>query len=111
MMAIHLSILVSPSDSQQGKNYRIIYVHVPIADEYTVHIAATINRFPFPLMKHPLFPRSPRTGIEIGVFYTLFTLVTGGFWGKPMWGTFWVWDSHLTSVFISFLIYPSAPCS
>eukprot|EP01018_Ginkgo_biloba_P004163 Gb_34385 [translate_table: standard] len=108
-MAIHSSIRVAPSDSQQGKNYRIIYVHVPVARmSIPVHITAAINSFPFPLTKHPLFPRSPRIGKEIGAFSTLFTLVTGGFRGKPMWGTFWVWDAHLNSVFISFLIYPGA---
>nr|QXE43920.1 cytochrome c biogenesis C [Ginkgo biloba] len=109
-MAIHSSIRVAPSDSQQGENYRIIYVHVPAARmSIPVHIAAAINSFPFPLTKHPLFPRSPGTGTEIGAFSTLFTSVTGGFRGKPMWGTFRVWDARLTSVFISFLIYPGAP--
>ncbi|KAG4905987.1 hypothetical protein JHK86_057234 (mitochondrion) [Glycine max] len=44
----------------------------------------------------------------MGAFFTLFTLVTGGFRGRPMWGTFWVWDARLTSVFISFLIYLGA---
>ncbi|KAI5664286.1 hypothetical protein M9H77_23609 [Catharanthus roseus] len=48
------------------------------------------------------------TGIEMGAFFTLFTLVTRGFWGRPMWGTFWVWDARLTSVFILFLIYLGA---
>eukprot|EP01018_Ginkgo_biloba_P014388 Gb_41724 [translate_table: standard] len=99
-MAIHSSIRVAPSDSQ-GENYRIIYVHVPVARmSIPVHIAATINSFPFPLTKHPLFPRSPRIDIEIGDFSTLFTSVTRGFQGKPMWGTFQVWDARLTSVFI-----------
>ncbi|KAL0290867.1 UNVERIFIED_CONTAM: putative cytochrome c biosynthesis ccmC-like mitochondrial protein [Sesamum calycinum] len=46
----------------------------------------------------------------MGAFSTLFTLVTGGFRGRPMWGTFWVWDARLTSVFISFLIYLGALC-
>ncbi|CAK7324610.1 unnamed protein product [Dovyalis caffra] len=44
----------------------------------------------------------------MGAFFTLFTLVTGGFRGRPMWGTFWVWDARLTSVFISFFIYLGA---
>ncbi len=62
----------------------------------------------FLLTKHPLFQLFSETGAKIGASFTLFTLVTGGFWGKPMWGTFWVWDARLTSVSISFSIYPGA---
>ncbi|KAG9157557.1 hypothetical protein Leryth_022792 [Lithospermum erythrorhizon] len=108
-MAIHLSLRVAPLDLQQGGNSRILYVHVPAARmSILVYIATAINTFLFLLTKHPLFLRSSGTGIEIGAFYTLFTLVTGGFWGKPMWGTFWVWDARFTSVFILFLIYLGA---
>ena len=98
-MAIHLSLLVAPPDLQQGGNSRISYVHVPAARMSIVIYIAT---------KHPLFLRSSGTGIEIGAFSTLFTLVTGGFRGRPMWGTFRVWDARLTSVFILFLIYLGA---
>ncbi|GAA0155936.1 hypothetical protein LIER_43337 [Lithospermum erythrorhizon] len=108
-MAIHLSLRVAPLDLQQGGNSRILYVHVPAARmSILVYIATAINTFLFLLTKHPLFLRSSGTGTEIGAFYTLFTLVTGGFRGKPMWGTFWVWDARFTSVFILFLIYLGA---
>ncbi|KAK2652958.1 hypothetical protein Ddye_012814 [Dipteronia dyeriana] len=108
-MAIHLSLRVGPLDFQQGGNSRILYVHVPAARmSILVYIATAINTFLFLLTKHPLFLRSSGTGIEMGAFFTLFTLVTGGFRGRPMWGTFWVWDARLTSVFISFLIYLGA---
>lgn len=60
------------------------------------------------IFRHPLSLRSSGTGTEMGAFFTLFTLVTGGFRGRPMWGTFWVWDARLTFVFISFLIYLGA---
>jgi len=110
-MAIYLSIWVAPSDFQQGENYRIIYVHVPAAwMSILVYIAVAISSLLFLLKKHPLFPRFSGTGTEIGAFFTLLTLVTGGFWGKPMWGTFRVWDARLTSVFILFLIYLGALC-
>ncbi|KAL4321293.1 hypothetical protein AHAS_Ahas14G0096000 [Arachis hypogaea] len=108
-MAIHLSLRVAPLDLQQGGNSRILYVHVPAARmSILVYIAMAINTFLFLLTKHPLFLRSSGTGTEMGAFFTLFTLVTGGFRGRPMWGTFWVWDARLTSVFISFLIYLGA---
>ncbi|KAK7325726.1 hypothetical protein VNO80_33995 [Phaseolus coccineus] len=108
-MAIHLSLRVAPLDLQQGGNSRILYVHVPAARmSILVYIATAINTFLFLLTKHPLSLRSSGTGTEMGAFFTLFTLVTGGFRGRPMWGTFWVWDARLTSVFISFLIYLGA---
>ncbi|CAN1186831.1 Putative cytochrome c biosynthesis ccmC-like mitochondrial protein [Linum perenne] len=108
-MAIHLSLQVAPLDLQQGGNSRILYVHVPAARmSILVYIATAINTFFFLLTKHPLFLLSSGTGITMGAFFTLFTLVTGGFWGKPIWGTFWVWDARLTSVFILFLIYLGA---
>nr|YP_010463017.1 cytochrome c biogenesis C [Vitex trifolia]UUJ36967.1 cytochrome c biogenesis C [Vitex trifolia] len=110
-MAIHLSLRVAPLDLQQGGNSRIPYVHVPAARmSILVYIATAINTFFFLLTKNPLFLRSSGTGTEMGAFSTLFTLVTGAFRGRPMWGTFWVWDARLTSVFILFLIYLGALC-
>lgn len=108
-MAIYLSLWVAPSDFQQGENYRMIYVHVPAAwMSLLVYIAVALSSFVFLLTKHPLLTRLSRTGLEIGAFFTLLTLVTGAFWGKPMWGTFWVWDARLTSVSILFFIYLGA---
>nr|ULQ70060.1 cytochrome c biogenesis C [Xyris indica] len=108
-MAIHLSLRVAPPDLQQGGNSRIPYVHVPAARmSLVIYIATAINCFLFPLTRHPLFLRSSGTGTEIGAFSTFLTLVTGGFRGRPTWGTFRVWDARLTSVFILFLIYLGA---
>jgi heme exporter protein CcmC len=108
-MAIHFSLRVAPLDLLQGGNSRILYVHVPAARmSIFLYLATAIYSFLFLLTKHPLVIRSSGTGTEIGAFFTLFTLVTGGFRGKPMWGTFWVWDARLTSVFILFLIYLGA---
>uniref|UniRef100_UPI0030FEAE1D cytochrome c biogenesis C n=1 Tax=Cyathodium cavernarum TaxID=351593 RepID=UPI0030FEAE1D len=111
-MAIYLSIWVAPSDFQQGENYRIIYVHVPAARmSLLIYIAMAISSVLFLLTKHPLFQLFSKTAAKIGALFTLFTLVTGGFWGKPMWGTFWVWDARLTSVLISFSLHLGAPRS
>ncbi|MCL7050842.1 hypothetical protein MKW94_007111 [Papaver nudicaule] len=108
-MAIHLSLRVAPPDLQQGGNSRILYVHVPAAwMSILVYLVTAINSSFFLLTKHPLFLRSSGTGTEIGAFSTFFTLVTGALWGRPMWGTFWVWDARLTSVLILFLIYLGA---
>lgn len=108
-MAIYLSIWVAPSDFQQGENYRIIYIHVPAAwMSLLIYIAMAISSVLFLLTKHPLFQLFSRSGAKIGALFTLCTLLTGGFWGKPMWGTFWVWDARLTSVLILFFIYLGA---
>ncbi|KAI3997066.1 hypothetical protein MKX01_032717 [Papaver californicum] len=108
-MTIHLSLRVAPPDLQQGGNSRILYVHVPAAwMSILVYLVTAINSSFFLLTKHPLFLRSSGTGTEIGAFSTFFTLVTGAFWGRPMWGTFWVWDARLTYVLILFLIYLGA---
>nr|YP_010881107.1 cytochrome c biogenesis C [Moerckia flotoviana]WIA66609.1 cytochrome c biogenesis C [Moerckia flotoviana] len=109
-IAIYSSIWVALSDFQQGENYRIIYVHVPAAwMSSPIHIAMAISSVLFSLTKHPLFQLFSRTGAKIGALFTLFTSVTGGFWGKPMWGTFWVRDARLTSVLISSFTYLGAP--
>ncbi|RZC49542.1 hypothetical protein C5167_017962 [Papaver somniferum] len=101
VMAIHLSLRVAPPDLQQGGNSRILYVHVPAAwMSILVYLMTAINSSFFLLTKHPLFLRSSGTGTEIGA--------SGAFWGRPMWGTFWVWDARLTSVLILFLIYLGA---
>ena len=108
-IAIYSSIWVAPSDFQQGENYRIIYVHVPAAwMSSLIYIAMAISSVLFSLTKHPLFQLFSETGAKTGASFTLFTLVTGGFWGKPMWGTFRVWDARLTPASISFFIYLGA---
>ncbi|KAI3900361.1 hypothetical protein MKW92_035696 [Papaver armeniacum] len=108
-MAIHLSLRVAPPDLQQGGNSRIPYVHVPAAwMSILVYLMTAINGSFFLLTKHPLFLRSSGTSTKISAFSTFFTLVTGAFWGRPMWGTFWIWDARLTSVLILFLIYLGA---
>ncbi|KAH9315889.1 hypothetical protein KI387_024516, partial [Taxus chinensis] len=82
-MAIYLSPWVAPSDSQQGENYRMIYVHVLAAQmSPRVHIVVAISNSLFLLKKHPLLPRFSGTGSGIGAFPTLLTLVTGGFRGE-----------------------------
>ncbi|KAL9453231.1 hypothetical protein AB3S75_008933 [Citrus x aurantiifolia] len=108
-MAIHLSIRVAPLDFQQGGNSRILYVHVPaVRMSILVYIATAINTFLFLLTKHPLFSSFFRNQYRNGCFFYIVYLSYWGFRGRPMWGTFWVWDAHLTSVFISFLIYLGA---
>ncbi|MBZ5760791.1 MULTISPECIES: heme ABC transporter permease [Rhizobium] len=94
------------ADYQQGDTVRIMYIHVPAAWLsmmcYTVMSVAAIGTL---VWRHPLADVAAKAAAPLGAAFTLLALVTGSLWGKPMWGTYWVWDARLTSVFILFLMY------
>ena len=96
----------SGGDYQQGETVRIMYVHVPAAWLsmmcYTVMAVAALGTL---VWRHPLADVAAKAAAPIGACFTLLALVTGSLWGKPMWGTWWVWDARLTSVFVLFLMY------
>ncbi|WP_430241806.1 heme ABC transporter permease [Neorhizobium sp. DAR64861/K0K2] len=93
-------------DYQQGLTVRIMYVHVPAAWLsmmcYTVMALSAIGTL---VWRHPLADVAHKTAAPLGAAFTLIALATGSLWGKPMWGTWWVWDARLTSVFVLFLMY------
>ena len=93
-------------DYQQGDTVRIMYVHVPTAWLsmmcYSVMALSAIGTL---VWRHPLADVSHKAAAPLGAAFTLIALVTGSLWGKPMWGTWWVWDARLTSVFVLFLMY------
>lgn len=93
-------------DYQQGDTVRIMYIHVPAAWLsmmcYSVMALSAIGTL---VWRHPLADVSHKAAAPLGAAFTLIALVTGSLWGKPMWGTWWVWDARLTSVFILFLMY------
>ena len=96
----------APEDYQQGVTVRIMYIHVPFAWLammcYSVMAVSSIGTL---VWKHPLADVSAKAAAPIGAAFTFLSLVTGSIWGKPMWGTWWVWDARLTSVFVLFLMY------
>ncbi|WP_312408638.1 heme ABC transporter permease [Rhizobium sp.] len=96
----------SEGDYQQGMTVRIMYVHVPAAWLsmmcYSVMAMSAIGTL---VWRHPLADVSHKTAAPIGAAFTLIALATGSLWGRPMWGTWWVWDARLTSVFVLFLMY------
>ncbi len=100
------AILNSPADYQQGNAVRIMYVHVPAAWMalliYTLMAIFNLSGF---IWKNPFFYLIAKSISLIGCAFTLITLVTGAIWGKPIWGTWWVWDARLTSVLILFFLY------
>ena len=96
----------APPDYQQGETVRIMYVHVPAAWSammvYTIMAIASATGFIF---RHPLADAAAKTAAPFGAVFTFLALVTGSIWGEPMWGTWWVWDARLTSMFVLFLLY------
>jgi len=101
-----ITIFYSPDDYQQGNAVKIMYVHVPAAWMslliYTFMAVFNVSGF---VWKNPYFYMISKVIAPIGLIFTLITLVTGSIWGKPIWGTWWVWDARLTSVLILFFLY------
>lgn len=99
-------ILASPSDYLQGEYSKIMYVHVPSAwlSLAIFIIIATLSAF-YLIFKSPVYNLLSRSLAPIGLIYNFTALFTGSLWGKPTWGTYWVWDARLTSMFIQFCIY------
>jgi heme exporter protein C len=104
--AMYLVFFVAPPDYQQGETVKIMYIHVPAAwlamMGYTI---VAVSSFGLLVFRHPLADVSAKAAAPIGAAFTLAALVTGSLWGKPMWGTYWVWDARLTSVLILFFLY------
>ena len=100
------ALYLSPNDYQQGSTVRIMYVHVPSAWLALLTFAImTIYSIIELAFKIPFGFIINSAVAPIGAIFTLICLVTGSLWGKPMWGTWWVWDARLTSVAILFIIY------
>ena len=103
---LYLGLFQAPADYQQGESVRIMYVHVPAAWMalfcYSSMAAASATAL---IWKHPLADLAARSTAPIGICFTFLALVTGSLWGKPMWGTWWVWDARLTSVLVLFFLY------
>ncbi len=101
-----LGLFASPADYQQGETVRIMYIHVPSAWMalfcYTsLAVACGVAL----IWKHPLADLAAKATAPIGACFTFLALLTGSLWGKPMWGTWWVWDARLTSVLVLFFLY------
>jgi heme exporter protein C len=99
-------LVMAPADYQQGESFRIIYVHVPSAWMslfiYTVMAGAGAIGL---IWKVKVADAVARGSAPIGASFTFLALVTGSLWGKPMWGTWWVWDARLTSELILLFLY------
>ena len=106
VIGILFSFYLSPNDYQQGSTVRIMYIHVPSAWlALMTYMIMTIYSIAALAFKTP-FGFIVNTAVApIGATFTLVCIITGSMWGKPMWGTWWVWDARLTSVAILFIFY------
>ncbi len=104
--AMYLIFFVAPPDYQQGETVKIMYIHVPSAWLALMgYSIVALSSFGLLVFRHPLADVSAKAAAPIGAAFTLCALITGALWGKPMWGTYWVWDARLTSVLILFFLY------
>jgi len=103
---LYMALFTSPADYQQGESVRIMYVHVPAAWMGMFCYAAMAVASAVALIwKHPLADVAAKATAPVGAAFTFLSLATGSLWGKPMWGTWWVWDARLTSMLILLFLY------
>lgn len=106
IVGMYVGFFMAPTDAQQGEGYRIIFLHVPVSwmsmfvylvMAFWAAIGLVFNSRLSAMMTSALAPT--------GALFTFLSLWTGALWGKPMWGTWWVWDARLTSELILFFLY------
>ena len=101
-----MGLFASPPDYQQGESVRIMYVHVPAAwlGAGGYHGLAVASATAL-IWRHPLATLAARAIAPAGAVFTAICLVSGALWGKPTWGTYWVWDARLTSMLVLLFLY------
>ena len=96
----------APVDYQQGNSYRIIYLHVPVAFlAQAMYAAMAVSAVVLLVWKMKIADIAMQSIAVIGFAFTALALVSGAVWGKPTWGTYWVWDARLTSMLILAFLY------
>jgi heme exporter protein C len=97
---------LAPDDYQQGATVKIMFLHVPSAwlsmMAWGLMSVAALGTL---VWRHPLADVAAKSAAPLGAAFTLLCLITGSLWGRPMWGTYWVWDARLTSELVLFLMY------
>ena len=103
---LYLALFVAPPDYQQKDTVRIMFIHVPSAWMSMFIYALMAGSAAISLVwKIKLTDTFTREAAAVGASFTLLALLTGSLWGKPMWGTWWVWDARLTSELLLFFLY------
>ncbi|MGE0420779.1 MAG: heme ABC transporter permease [Reyranellaceae bacterium] len=106
LVGLYMALVVAPPDYQQKDTVRIMFVHVPAA-WWSMAGYALLAALGAALLvwKHPLAALMARAAAPVGAAYAATCLITGSFWGRPMWGTWWVWDARLTSMLVLFFLF------
>ncbi|MGN6501244.1 MAG: heme ABC transporter permease CcmC [Tsuneonella sp.] len=104
--ALTYGLIGAPAERLQGDSVRILFIHVPAAwlgmAGWTTIAAASLAEI---VWRHPLAALAGRAAAVPGAFFTALCLVTGSLWGRPAWGTWWVWDGRLTSMLVLLFLY------
>jgi len=104
--ALAWGLWFAPADRLQGDSVRILYIHVPAAWlGMGGWSAIAVASFVEIVWRHPLAAIAARAAALPGAFYTALCLITGSLWGRPAWGTWWVWDGRLTSMLVLLFLY------
>lgn len=105
-VGLYIGFFVAPTDAQQGESYRIIFIHVPAAwMSMVIYLAMAAWAAIGWIFNARMASMLARALAPSGMVFTLIALATGSFWGKPAWGTWWVWDARLTSELILLFLY------
>lgn len=106
LAGLYGGLVLAPPDYQQGDSYRIIFIHVPSAwMSLFVYVVMAVSGAVGLVWRMKLADVMVSSCAPIGAAFTLLALLTGSIWGKPMWGTWWVWDARLTSELILLFLY------
>ena len=106
LAGLYGGLIVAPADYQQGDSYRIIFVHVPSAwMSLFIYVIMAFCGGVIIVWRMKLAEVVLISSAPIGASFTFLALITGSLWGKPMWGTYWVWDARLTSELILLFLY------
>ncbi|EMD82515.1 heme ABC transporter permease [Pacificimonas flava] len=99
-------VFLAPGDYLQGESVRMLYVHVPTAWlSLSAYLGLGIAGFSVLVWKHPLAEVVLAALAPIGAAFAAVCLITGSIWGRPTWGTWWVWDGRLTSMLVLLFLY------
>lgn len=103
---LYLAFVDSPQDYLQGEMVRVMFVHVPAASlSLGLYVGMACASGMYLIFKHPLAWVAAKSIAPIGATFAGIALLTGAVWGKPTWGTYWIWDARIISTFVLFLLY------
>jgi heme exporter protein C len=105
-VGLYWALAVAPPDYQQGDTVRIMFIHVPSAWwSMAGYVLLAALGAALLVWRHPLAALMARAAAPVGATFCGVCLVTGSLWGRPMWGTYWVWDARLTSMLLLFFLF------